>query len=184
MFVKNSILNQVLKQACTVLPLPPSTMRVLLTHYKWNKEYLLDAFIESGDTEKLLHNVGIQSSNENQNDDITSTENECQICCSLKTPQVRNCFCKNNMKFSKLQLKMYLQELYGLTCGHIFCTDCWNTYVRTQMQEGMGYKITCIGYKCSTLLDDDTVMKLTTDLNVRDKYKESIVNSFVQVNKL
>lgn len=47
----------------------------------------------------------------------------------------------------------------------------------------MGCKITCIGYKCSSILDDKTVMKLTTDLDVRVKYKEAIVNSFVQVFK-
>jgi len=72
--------------------------------------------------------------------------------------------------------------MYGLECGHRFCTQCWSEYLTTKiMEEGMGQTIACAAHDCPILVDDATVMKLVGDPKVKLKYQHLITNSFVQV---
>ena len=72
--------------------------------------------------------------------------------------------------------------MYGLECGHRFCTDCWNEYLTTKiMEEGVGQTISCAAHNCDILVDDASVMRLIRDPKVKLKYQHLITNSFVEV---
>lgn len=75
-----------------------------------------------------------------------------------------------------------LSELFGLECGHRICASCWDTYLTKKItSEDINQAISCAGHNCGVLVDDDTVMKLVRDLEVRKKYQNLILNSFVKV---
>ncbi|CAG7833712.1 unnamed protein product [Allacma fusca] len=153
-----------IRDANTVLQLPPTTMRILLNHFGWDKEKLLEAYYER-DQEQLFKEARVINPNttRSQNTIPTIGAEDCEIC--------------------------YLQKpssmMYGMECGHRFCVQCWNEYLTTKiMEEGMGQTIACAAHNCPILVDDATVMKLLTDPKVKLKYQHLITNSFVQCNRL
>ncbi|EDO47093.1 predicted protein [Nematostella vectensis] len=47
-----------------------------------------------------------------------------------------------------------------MSCGHSFCTECWEFYLKSQISRGEG-DIGCPGYNCDVTLDNVTIMSLT-----------------------
>lgn len=79
----------------------------------------------------------------------------------------------------------FSQEVLGLDCGHEYCESCWRQYLTMKItDEGAAECIQCPTGKCGIIVDDDFIMKLITDENVRQKYQRLITNSFVQVSDL
>jgi ariadne-1 len=76
-----------------------------------------------------------------------------------------------------------INAMTGLECGHIFCKNCWQSYLTYKiMYEGIGQTISCPS-KCDILVDDKTVLKLIESPEVRSKYQHLITNSFVECNR-
>jgi len=71
-------------------------------------------------------------------------------------------------------------HLLGLTCGHHFCHDCWQTYFYMQIQAGMSTAIECMGKDCFVLADEDFVLDLLTNSTLRDKYQEYTFSDHVK----
>lgn len=49
------------------------------------------------------------------------------------------------------------------------------------MDEGVGNSILCAATDCDFIIDDETVIQLVDDLQVKRRYQHLITNSFVQV---
>lgn len=125
----------------------------------------MDAYFGGGDAKKLFEDAGIDSPSSQEKPDGSSSstgeKEECLICFS----------------------EMESGDMIGMNCGHKFCKKCWNAALKTEiMGQEKGAKITCIAHNCSTLVDDDMVKNLIADDDiVISKYKELVINSFVQV---
>lgn len=73
----------------------------------------------------------------------------------------------------------------GLGCGHKYCKDCWCQYLEMKITvEGAAESIQCPTGKCSIIVDDNLIMQIITDENVRQKYQHLMTNSFVVVSKI
>jgi len=157
-----------IKEVNSVVEIPATTTRILLNHFKWDREKLMERFYD-GDQEKLFseaHVVSPYRKNfpvvKKSTKSIMGVE-ECEICL----------------------MNMPINMMTGLECDHKFCMQCWTEYLTTKiMQEGMGQTISCAAHGCDILVDDATVMRLITDPKVKLKYQHLITNSFVECNRL
>ncbi|CAM4777642.1 unnamed protein product [Rotaria magnacalcarata] len=181
-----------IKEVNEVIKLPTTTVRLLLHHFRWDKEKLMERFYDPNHQDELFRQAHIvnpfkkapqlqtqlsnsshrsarrQTSVTSPSHSLTtvnplrpSTEQTCAICCSTKP----------------------VNEMAGLECGHIFCTDCWRHYLTTKIiDEGIGQTIPCPA-KCDILVDDRTVLALIEIPAVRRKYQHLITNSFVECNR-
>ncbi|XP_064102136.1 E3 ubiquitin-protein ligase arih1-like [Macrobrachium nipponense] len=157
-----------IKEVNSVVNIPITTTRILLNHFKWDKEKLMERFYD-GDQEKLFLEAHV----------ISPYKGSCKAQkVSVKT--------SNGMEECEICfLNMPSAMMTGIECGHRFCTSCWTEYLTTKIiDEGMGQTISCAAHACSILVDDQTVMRLITDPKVKLKYQHLITKSFVECNRL
>ncbi|XP_027553701.1 E3 ubiquitin-protein ligase ARIH1 isoform X6 [Neopelma chrysocephalum] len=156
-----------IREVNEVIQNPATITRILLSHFNWDKEKLMERYFD-GNLEKLFAechviNPSKKSRTRQMNTRSSAQDMSCQIC-YLNYP---------NSYFT------------GLECGHKFCMQCWSEYLTTKiMEEGMGQTISCPAHGCDILVDDNTVMRLITDSKVKLKYQHLITNSFVECNRL
>ena len=156
-----------IKEVNDVIKLSPTTVRLLLHHFRWDKEKLMERFYDSNHQDELFRQAHIvnpfhQTSNSFRTTERrSSVDQTCLICCSTKP---RN-------------------EMTGIKCEHTFCKTCWQQYLTYKiMHEGIGQTISCPA-KCDILVDDETVLSLIQSPDVRRKYQHLITNSFVECNR-
>ncbi|XP_032456368.1 E3 ubiquitin-protein ligase ARIH1-like [Nasonia vitripennis] len=164
-----------IKKVNTVVRLPATTTRILLNHFKWDTETLVEKFYDE-DQEKLFAEARVVSPFKKQP--------VINITCSLQ-----NLTTKSNSDEEEecgvCFMTLPTDEMSGLECGHRFCTNCWREYFQTKiMGEGQGQKIPCAAHDCEILVDDATIMRLVEDPKVKLKYQHLITNSFVVCNRL
>ncbi|XP_028893793.1 E3 ubiquitin-protein ligase ariadne-1 [Zeugodacus cucurbitae] len=158
--------REIIDEVNNVLKLPPTIIRILLNHYKWDKEKLLEKYFD-GNTEEFFKGAHVinpfnKSTNPSRHKLSKNPVEECEICFSLLSPD----------------------SMTGLECGHRFCLGCWREYLTTKIvTEGLGQSISCAAHGCDILVDDVTVTKLV-DPRVKVKYQQLITNSFVECNQL
>lgn len=119
-----------IKEVNQVVQLPATTTRILLHHFRWDKEKLMERFYD-GDQERLFKEAHIVSPFKSQagqarrslssQKSLGSAKDAkdvyCEICCTQKQDD----------------------NMTGLECGHVFCKACWREYLTTKiMDEGMG----------------------------------------------
>ena len=161
-----------IKEVSSITQIPTTTIRILLNHFKWDKEKLMERYYTE-DQEAMFQEAQVISPNRSRetaaalrsqrpSSSSSASVLDCDICC-LSLPR---------------------QMMTGLECGHLFCTQCWTEYLTTKIvDEGASQMIECPG-ACNIVVDDQTVMTLITDPRVKLKSQHLITNSFVQCNRL
>ena len=152
-----------LEEVKNVVQIPTTTLRILLNHFKWDKERLYDAYYAAVDPEKLFEEARIPSPFKLREQESVSPSPDCEIC--------------------YLPLN---EDTAGLKCGHVFCTACWAEYLSTKIvQDGVSLSIQCPHSDCRVLADDDTVLRLLGDSSggQAEKYQLLITNSLVTCNR-
>ncbi|XP_033213278.1 E3 ubiquitin-protein ligase arih1-like [Belonocnema kinseyi] len=159
-----------IKEVNAVVGLPPTVTRILLNHFKWDKEKMMERFYD-GNQEKLFEEAHVvnpvkssrASQSSRQRRSTNQSSEDCEICfVSYPAPLMA-----------------------GLDCGHRFCTTCWDDYLTTKiMEDGVGQTIACAAHNCKILVDDESVMRLIKSSKVKLKYQHLITNSFVDCNRL
>ncbi|VDO97102.1 unnamed protein product [Soboliphyme baturini] len=170
-------MNETIKEVAGLTQLPLTTARILLNHFKWDKEKLLEMYYDCSDQENIFREAHVispfkkcpaassskSSSVMGTSRSITSLNEMCQICMHSYDPTL----------------------MIGLECSHRFCMSCWITYLTTKiMDEGMGQTISCAAYKCDILVDDSIIMKVLKERKVKMRYQHLITNNFVECNRL
>lgn len=76
-------------KANTVLQLPPTTMRILLNHFGWDKEKLLEAYYD-GDQEQLFREARVVNPSLTRTPIVVPSNNveDCEICYMQKPSSV------------------------------------------------------------------------------------------------
>ena len=134
-----------------VQPRPPQTpiVSILLRHFNWNQERLIERFLESAD--RVLHGAG-----EPVDDDAACSDADgsprpakrprlaapgpgfaCAVCCDDEPPAVLR-----------------------LRCGHAFCTSCWREYAETKIRAEGECAFLCMHDGCTTVVDASAVGEL------------------------
>uniref|UniRef100_A0A914VPU0 RBR-type E3 ubiquitin transferase n=1 Tax=Plectus sambesii TaxID=2011161 RepID=A0A914VPU0_9BILA len=138
-----------IKDVAAVVQIQPTTCRILLHHYKWNKESLLERFYDAADPEKFFREAHV----------VSPFVRQAKPREHLSGPRVVHCPTEETCLICFLMLPT--SSLTGLECGHRFCTLCWGLYLTTKvMEEGRGQSIACPEHKCDILVDDAKAMEL------------------------
>lgn len=166
-------MNGIIDEVNSVFQLPRATARILLSHFKWDKEKLLERYY-SGDQDRLFSEAHIVSPNRtngrptpskrvNTRSSSALPEGNCDICLSVTN----------------------ISTFVGLECNHRFCHRCWKEYITTKvMDEHVGEGISCPAHKCDILVDEAFVGQVVKDSKVKSQYNHLIANSFVENNRL
>ena len=138
----------------TLLQLPPTTVRVLLNKFKWDKEKLIESYYSESKDENVKHK------------ERPVQENGKTILCQI---------CFEESQYS---------DMTGLGCGDLYCDKCWVEYLTSKiMDEGSSQTIACPTIGCNSLIADQDVFRLIKDQTVRLKYQLLITNSFVECSR-
>ncbi|VDM38487.1 unnamed protein product [Toxocara canis] len=180
-------MNIIMEDVAAIVRLPPTVCRLLLHHYKWNKESLLERnsrfvmytatclevctvtepiygafghfrFYESPDPDAFFADANVVSPFKSRR--RAENAHELVDTCSI---------CCNRA------------ILTGLLCGHRFCYPCWDAYLSTKiMEEGRAY-VACPQLNCPIVVDDEKTLALIKSDTVKKRYRHLIINSFVEV---
>jgi ariadne-1 len=131
----------------SILGQPPEATAILLRHLRWNKERLIDQYMEK--QEETLESAGLGETAANNPPKITQVRGfVCDICCE-DGPAL---------------------ETFAMKCGHRFCVDCYRRYLYTKIKdEGEAAQIRCPGDKCNRIVDSKSLDLLVTD-DLRERY--------------
>lgn len=78
-------------------------------------------------------------------------------------------------------LRSHLTEsCIGLSCGHLFCKDCWSTHLDTQVSSGIATSIECMAQGCHELVPEDFALDLLRKPALREKYLQFALTEYVQ----
>ena len=123
-----------------ILGQPPESTAILLRHFHWNRERLLEAYMDN--QEAVLEAAGLGDDGSSA-DRIRSVPGfVCDICCD-EGPNMRT---------------------FALKCEHRFCVSCFKHYVTTKVKdEGEAARIKCPGEDCSRFVDSKSLETLLDD---------------------
>lgn len=123
-------------QIASLLGCSESAGATLLRHYQWNKEKLIENYLEN--PIKVSQAAGVMMDEQQRPKIIQVPGFVCDICCADDQE---------------------LQTL-ALACQHRFCRDCFEEYVSRKIsEEGESRKIQCPG-NCSLIVDECTIEML------------------------
>lgn len=142
-------------------------MSILLRHFNWNNDRLIEKFLESAD--RVLQDCGEPAS---EGDDMDMSpppakrvrlespfpppsEFLCPVCCDDTPPAV-----------------------FRLRCKHAFCKPCWQFYATAKIKDEGQCTFACMHDDCSTIVDGPSIGKLV-EPSVNERYKELIRQSYV-----
>ena len=132
--------NVHIKDVATILGLPPESVAILLRYGRWNKEKLIESYMD--DSDKVLEEAGLGPASSRTPKTEVVPGFMCDICCE---------------EGDDLQT-------YAMRCGHRFCVDCYRHYLEHKIkQEGEAARIQCPQDKCHLILDSKSLDLLVTD---------------------
>lgn len=176
-------MRECIRDVNTVVQIPDTMTRILLNHFKWDKEKLMEQYFGNQDQEKFFReahvvnpfNKPMNKPGSSSSGGSSSSSSSVSTRPKLKrgvSEECEICFCQYPSTV-----------MTGLACGHRFCESCWRVYLTTKiMEEGQGQSIACAAHACDILVDDETVIRLITDARVKLKYQHLITNNFVEVS--
>lgn len=132
-------------EVSSILGLPPESAAILLRHSRWNREKLIDLYMDR--PERTLEDAGLGSNFENPVKTEVLPGFTCEICCE-DDPGL---------------------ETYAMRCGHRFCVDCYRHYLAQKIkEEGEAARIQCPQDQCDRIVDSKSLdLLVTNDLKDR-----------------
>ncbi|WPH00088.1 E3 ubiquitin-protein ligase dbl4 [Acrodontium crateriforme] len=143
-------------EVATLLEQPPEATRILLRYARWNKEKLIEQYMDS--QEEVLDKAGLgQDISRNPPKIETIHGFVCDICCE-DTPGL---------------------PTFAMQCGHRFCVDCYRQYLAQKIkEEGEAARIKCPGDGCHKIIDAKSLDLLVTS-DLTDRYHELLMRTYV-----
>jgi ankyrin repeat/IBR domain-containing protein 1 len=68
-----------------------------------------------------------------------------------------------------------------ISCGHLFCRQCWESYLNIKIQEGNAHNILCPAQDCTILVPLDTIERVVSKEMAR-RYLQFDIKAFVESN--
>ncbi|EGG23128.1 ubiquitin-protein ligase [Cavenderia fasciculata] len=133
----------------------PCAATLMLLKYQWNSNKLLEQYYE--DPDRVMKQAGVPEKEEFTA--FASVKGEDCIVCMDDLSRKNGCF---------------------LSCNHAACVQCWTTYVEGKISEGESISMTCLAYKCGTIVSDSFIKKVIPQYY--NKYLERLALTFVDKN--
>ncbi|BFZ60834.1 hypothetical protein YB2330_001886 [Saitoella coloradoensis] len=147
------------QQVSGVLGLPDEQVATLLRHFKWNREKLLERYMDDPDGVAKAAGITTEDSAPPKLEVVPGFM--CDICCNDDEGM----------------------DTYALPCQHRFCKDCYEYYLTQKIKdEGESRKIQCPGEKCNVVIDEKTVKLIVRD-DVYQRYVTLLDRTYVDDNE-
>ncbi|KAK6331759.1 hypothetical protein TWF718_002301 [Orbilia javanica] len=143
-------------ESCAILALTPENAAVLLRHFKWNKDRMIEQYMDG--SQKLLEEAGVDLTGSNKPELRTVPGFMCDICCEDG----------NNL------------QTFSLRCNHRYCADCYRHYLSQKIkEEGEAIRIQCPSDGCRVLVDPKSIVMLA-GVDVLSRYYELLNRTYVE----
>uniref|UniRef100_A0A914DAU9 RBR-type E3 ubiquitin transferase n=1 Tax=Acrobeloides nanus TaxID=290746 RepID=A0A914DAU9_9BILA len=154
-------MHQITKKCSEFMGYPETICRILLHHYKWFDEALLEKFYEedSSNLDAFFKKFNLK----NQPELLTEIDDYFGEDCGICDQRIR---------------------VTSLECAHKFCYNCWNSYLEEQVKSQALPYVTCPQYKCNIVLSDEVARELMEKDATVKAYDNLIIRSFVESNRL
>ncbi|RUP50342.1 hypothetical protein BC936DRAFT_139583 [Jimgerdemannia flammicorona] len=148
-------------QVSSILGIRQEHSATLLRHFRWNKERLIERYMD--DPDKVMLKAGIITNNSlvpHWEPAAKFPGFMCDICCDDDAD---------------------LQTL-SLSCRHRFCGNCYRHYLSQKIrEEGESRRIQCPQDGCNVIVDEETV-KTAMDKETHAKYRSLLNRTYVDDN--
>ena len=131
-----------IEQISGILGMHGSAVGVLLRHFRWNKDKLLEKYTEN--PQEILKSIGLTTNNTNRSMIVKKPGFFCNICCEESGPSEA-------------------VETFSMNCGHTFCKGCYDRFVTQKIaEEGECRNIRCLA-DCREILDDLAIKTIVSE---------------------
>lgn len=148
--------NDMINEVNMILDMSKEDAAILLRYFRWNKERLLEDYMDKSD--KVLDAAGLG------NTAATAPKLESQpgFTCEICYEDDENL------------------QTFSLKCGHRFCVECYRQYLTQKIQgEGEAARIQCPSEDCGRILDSRSLDLLVTP-ELKDRYKQLLNRTYVE----
>jgi ariadne-1 len=116
---------------------PPENTAILLRRFRWNRERLLETYMDK--QMEVLDAAGLEEDESGHSKIQRLPGFMCDICCEDEPDM----------------------DTFALKCGHRFCVDCYKTYLASKIKdEGEAARIKCPGDGCNRVVDSRSLNTL------------------------
>ncbi|XP_052780765.1 potential E3 ubiquitin-protein ligase ariadne-2-like isoform X1 [Mya arenaria] len=138
-------LNEEVEVLCSSQKIKPSLAKMLLHAHNWKKEFVIEC--HSKNPSKLLVDSKIIPKVKHQQAIVGPTA-VCTVCLN----------------------QVAREDMYDLSCGHMFCGECWDYFCQVQIQQGTTLGIQCMANDCDVLVPEDFLYSVLGKPDLREKY--------------
>ena len=143
-------------EVATLLEQPPEATAILLRWCRWNKERLIEQYMDN--QEDVLDKAGLGQAIQRSPPTVEVVPNfTCEICCEDR-PSL---------------------QTFAMKCGHRFCVDCFRQYLAQKIRgEGEAARIKCPGDGCNRIVDAKS-LDLLVAADMTDRYHQLLMRTYV-----
>ena len=132
--------NSQINEVSMILGLPPESAAILLRFGRWNREKLIESYMDH--PEETLDKAGLGTNFEGTPKTEVIPGFMCDICCEDGDDL----------------------QTYAMRCGHRFCVNCYRHYLEQKIkEEGEAARIKCPGEDCNHIVDSKSLSLLVSD---------------------
>lgn len=148
--------DELIDEVNMILEMKKEDAAILLRHFMWNKERLIEDYMDR--PKKVLEASGLGPNSSDQPKIQTVKDFECAICCDDSEGL----------------------ETFAIKCGHRFCVDCYRQYLTQKIrEEGEAARIECPESGCRRIIDARSLDILVTP-ELKERYHELLNRTYVQ----
>ncbi|KAI0798696.1 hypothetical protein BC629DRAFT_1734156 [Irpex lacteus] len=171
---------------------------LLLRHFDWNREKLVDKYMDNADAVKSK--AGIAPPPKPESSTATSSQAESHAGPRRSTRRANPSDAPKQSKTKTIieRISPPVEEPYmcpiccddnpaetrSLSCEHKFCSTCWGEYIKNKVRNEAEQWITCMGEDCNLAAPNEFIKSvLASDPVVWDRFKELLVRHYVASNR-
>jgi len=141
------LLNEHVAELSQELKISPSLAKMLLHAHRWTKDTVVTSY--RANKEKLLIETGITPAFPPR-PELLGASLVCQVC----------------------MIPVHLDKIRKLSCGHMFCIDCWDQHFEVQITQGVSSTVQCMARECQILAPEDFILDILSKPELREKYQK------------
>jgi ariadne-1 len=148
--------DELIDEVNMILDMGKEDAAILLRHFRWNKERLIEDYMDRPN--KVLEDAGLGSSTSDPPKLQIIKGFVCDICCE-DGPELQS---------------------FAMKCGHRYCVNCYKQYLNQKVrEEGEAARIQCPQDGCKRIMDAKSLDLLVT-ADLQQRYRELLTRTYVE----
>ncbi len=168
-----NLLQKRVSELSSLLEADKNVTQFMLQHFEWDKEKLMESFFNDPEKLKILTGVDLY--------DAAHIGSHMSKGTSLKrakstSPRVPCRVCYDEFQDT-------YNDMFSLGCGHLFCKDCFGSYLKGQIADGPMCVIAhCPEFKCKQGILPNVFHHFLSTAD-RETYERFVVRRFIECSK-